>query len=219
MCNRFALPKPDEIAAHFELGEIPALAPRYNVGPGESILVVRQDGARRVLDRTAWGLLPRREGRAKALLNLRAESLRASAERNGTAARRERALVPAGGFFEWRHVGRSRQPWYFRPKAGPLFGLAAFSEAAGEAAGRRCAVVTTTPNELVAEVHDRMPVIIPRAAYAAWLDPAVRLEELLPLLAPFPADAMIGYPVSSLVNRAGVEDPRAIEPASRETLF
>jgi putative SOS response-associated peptidase YedK len=64
-----------------------------------------------------------------------------------------------------------------------------------------------------------MPVIIAPEAYGAWLDPGVRLEELLPLLAPFPADAMVGYPVSSVVNRAGVEDPRAVEPARQETLF
>jgi putative SOS response-associated peptidase YedK len=223
MCNRFALPRPEEIAAHFELGEIPALAPRYNVGPGESILVVRRDGPRRVLDTSAWGLLPRREERAKPVLNLRAESLRASAERGGAAARRARALVPAGGFFEWRHVGRARQPWYYRLKDSPLLALAALADeaepGAATAPSRRCAVVTTTPNALVAEVHDRMPVIIPRAAYDAWLDPAARLDELLPLLVPFPADAMIGYPVSSLVNRTGVEDPRAIEPARPEALF
>ena len=223
MCNRFALPKPEEIAAHFELGEVPALAPRYNVGPGESILVVRRDGPRRVLDTSAWGLLPRRDGKAKPVLNLRAESLRASAERGGAASLRGRALVPAGGFFEWRHVGRARQPWYFRLKDSPLLALAALADEPGAAPAapppRRCAVVTTTPNELVAEVHDRMPVIIPREAYDAWLDPATRLAELLPLLVPFPADAMIGHPVSSLVNRSGVEDPRAIEPARQETLF
>jgi putative SOS response-associated peptidase YedK len=229
MCNRFALPKPEEIAAHFELGEIPSLAPRYNVAPGESILVVRREGEARVLDTSAWGLQPARQGSpSKPVLNLRAESLRPSAAKDGPAARRTRCLVPAGGFFEWRHVGRARQPWYFRMKDAPLLGLAALCDEDAVAAGpgaataaalRRCAIVTTQPNTLVAEVHDRMPVIIAREAYGAWLDPGVRLEELLPLLAPFPVDAMVGYPVSSVVNRAGVEDPRAVVPARQETLF
>lgn len=229
MCNRFALPRPEEIAAHFELGEIPSLAPRYNVAPGENVLVVRREGDARVLDTSAWGLQPGRGGSpAKPVLNLRAESLRSSAAKGGAAARRGRCLVPAGGFFEWRHVGRARQPWYFRMKDTPLLGLAALCDAvaappptgaAAPTALSRCAIVTTEPNRLVAEVHDRMPVIIPREAYAAWLDPAVRLADLLPLLTPFPADAMVGYPVSSVVNRAGVEDPRAIEPARQETLF
>jgi putative SOS response-associated peptidase YedK len=229
MCNRFALPQPEEIAAHFELGEIEPLPPRYNVAPGENVLVVRREGSARVLDRSAWGLQPARRGAApKPVLNLRAESLRSSAANDGPAARRVRCLVPAGGFFEWRHLGRARQPWYFRMKDAPLLGLAALCDeaaapfpggAATPAALRRCAIVTTEPNGLVAEVHDRMPVIIPRAAYGSWLDPAVPLADLLALLAPFPADAMVGYPVSSVVNRAGVEDPRAIEPTRQETLF
>lgn len=230
MCNRFALPKPEQIAAHFGLGEIAALAPRYNVAPGETILVVRQQDGGRVLDTSAWGLTPRwvREPR-KPLLNVRAETLRGKPGRDATA-RRGRCLVPAGGFFEWRHVGRARQPWYFRLKDSPLLGLAALSDAGtpepasaappGDAATvRRCAIVTTRPNDLVAEVHDRMPVIIPREAYGRWLDPEVELTELLPLLEPYPVDAMVGYPVSSVVNRAGVEDPRAVEPSRQETLF
>lgn len=227
MCNRFALPKPEEIAAHFELGEIPSLAPRYNVAPGETILVVRREGETRVLDSSAWGLQPGSRGaQTKPVLNLRAESLRSSAEKGGSAARRGRGLVPAGGFFEWRHVGRARQPWYFRMKDAPLLALAALCDEPAAPPGmatdspvRRCAIVTTEPNELVAEVHDRMPVIISRDAYGAWLDPSVPLLELLPLLAPFPVEAMVGYPVSSVVNRAGVEDPRAIEPARQESLF
>ena len=225
MCNRFALPSPDEIAAHFELGEVGALLPRYNVAPGETILVVRSEGGSRVLDTSLWGLTPRwvREPR-KPLLNIRAETLRGKPGRDETA-RRGRCLVPAGGFFEWRHVGRARQPWYFRLKDSPLFGLAALSApaegapAGSPAALRRCAIVTTQPNGLVAPVHDRMPVIVPREAYGPWLDPSLELSDLLQLLQPYPAEAMIGYPVSSIINRAGVDDPRAIEPARRETLF
>ncbi len=225
MCNRFALPSPEQIATHFELGELGALEPRYNVAPGESILVVRAQDGLRVLDTSVWGLTPSwvREPR-KPLLNIRAETLRGKSGRDETA-RRGRCLVPAGGFFEWRHVGRTRQPWYFRMKDGPLLALAALSALVEEAASasggarRRCAIVTTQPNALVAPVHDRMPVIVPREAYGPWLDPAVELNELLGLLQPYPAEAMIGYPVSSIVNRTGIEDSRAIEPARRETLF
>jgi putative SOS response-associated peptidase YedK len=221
MCNRFALPSPDEIAAHFELPPLPPLPPRYNVAPGEEIFVVRNAGGSRVLDTSTWGLVPGfvREQR-KPLLNVRAETLRGKPGR-GELARQGRCLVPAGGFFEWRHLGRARQPWYFRMKDSPLLGLAALSEAVEDDAGpgRHCAILTTLPNSLVAEVHDRMPVIIPRDAYSSWLDPQVELAELMPLLAPFPPELMLGYPVSSVVNRTGVEDPRAVEPASSETLF
>lgn len=219
MCNRFSLPaSPEEIAEHFELPEIPALPPRYNVAPGEEILVVRAQGRRRQLQRSCWGLPPLR-GQSRPLLNLRAETLR-TRSRSGEARRRERVLVPAGGFFEWRRLGRARQPYYFRLKDSRLLALAALCEVVTDvASGRRCAILTTPPNPLVAEVHDRMPAILPREAYARWLDPALALPEVLDLLEPFPAEAMEAYPVSNLVNRSGVEDPRAIEPARQQTLF
>ncbi len=221
MCNRFALPSPEEIAEHFELPPLPPLPPRYNIAPGEEIFVVRRVGGSRLLDTSAWGLLPGfvREAR-KPLLNIRAETLQGKPGR-GELARDGRCLVPAGGFFEWRHVGRARQPWYFRMKDAPLLGLAALSQAVEDDAGpgRHCAILTTRPNSLVADVHDRMPVIIPPDAYERWLDPQVDFLELLPLLAPFPPERMLGYPVSSVVNRTGVEDPRAIEPARSESLF
>jgi putative SOS response-associated peptidase YedK len=219
MCNRFSLPAtPEEIAEHFELSEIPALLPRYNVAPGEEILVVHADHRGRLLERSSWGLPPL-PGQSRPLLNVRAETLRARS-RSGGPRRRQRVLVPAGGFFEWRRLGRSRQPYYFRSKQGPLLALAALAEAVADVpSGRRCAILTTPPNRLVAEVHDRMPAILPREAYARWLDPAVALPEVLELLQPFPEEAMDAYPVSSLVNRSGVEDPRAIEPARQQTLF
>jgi len=229
VCNRFALPEPEEIAAQFEVSLPEALPPRFNIAPGEEILVVRRDAGVRVLERSTWGLSPlwlRRPGAP--LLNIRAETLLGRPGRSATA-NQGRCLVPAGGFFEWHRIGRARQPWYFRLRDSPLFGLAAVSETAGDKvddavgdprkARRRCALLTTRPNELVAPVHDRMPVIIPREAYAAWLDPGLELAELLPLLGPIAAAAMTAHPVSSLVNRTGVEDPRAIEPAARESLF
>jgi putative SOS response-associated peptidase YedK len=218
MCNRFALPSPEEIAAHFGLTDVGDLPPRFNIAPGEEILLVRQAGSSRRLDRCTWGFRPPwLRDPAKPLLNVRAETLRG---RPGASdvARRGRCLVPAGGFFEWRRVGRARQPWYFKLADAPLLALAALADVP-EAAERRCAIVTTQPNELVAEVHDRMPVVIPPEAYGAWLDADVPLAELQPLLAPFPAERMRAYAVSSVVNRSGVEDPRAVLPAARETLF
>ena len=218
MCNRFALPSPEELAAHFGLSEIGEVPPRFNVAPGEQILVVRQAASARVLDRCTWGLRPAwlRDPR-KPLLNVRAETLRGRPG-SSEAARRGRCLVPAGGFFEWRRVGRARQPYYFKLADSPLLALGAISDVP-EAPDRHCAIVTTEPNALVAEVHDRMPVIVPREAYSAWLDPDLPLAEMQSLLVPYPAEQMTAYAVSSVVNRSGVEDPRAVQPAARETLF
>jgi putative SOS response-associated peptidase YedK len=223
MCNRFALPAtPEEIAEEFELPKPPDTRPRYNIAPGETILVVREEGGARLADGSSWGLLPSgSRGPGMPLLNIRAETLRRDRTHDETV-REGRCLVPAGGFYEWRHLGRARQPYYFRPADAPLFGLAAVSERLPQPGGgsvRHCAIVTTEPNGLVAPVHDRMPVIIPREAYALWLDPTRDPGEILPLLAPYAAERMKTYPVSTLVNRAGIEDPRCIEPIPSETLF
>jgi putative SOS response-associated peptidase YedK len=223
MCNRFALPAtPEELASHFGLSDVSALVPRFNVAPGESILVVRADGRTRVLDRALWGLrAPWTRDASRPQLNVRAETLRGRAGRS-SVVRGGRCLVPAGGFFEWRRVGRARQPFYYRLKDSPLLGLAALCAAqasSSDTPARQCAIVTTPPNSLVAFVHDRMPAIVPRDAYGLWLDPASDLAEVLALLTPYPPEAMTGYPVSSLVNRSGVEDPRLLEPAPSETLF
>ncbi len=223
MCNRFALPaSPEEIASEFELSELPGLPPRYNIAPGERIPVVRASGRSRILDAAWWGLTPSwiRDPK-KPLLNIRAETLRGKPGRN-PMAREGRCLVPAGGFYEWQRLGRARQPYYYRLRDAPLLGLAALSELVPEPTGevvRRCAILTTQPNSLVAPVHDRMPVIIPRHAYGLWLDPTRELAELFSLLEPYPAERMTSYPVSPVVNRAGVEDPRSVEPAKPGTLF
>ncbi len=220
MCNRFALPaSPEELAEHFGLSDLEGPVARYNVAPGEEILVVRREGQRRVLQRASWGLRPR-GGQGAALLNIRAETLRTHTGA-GQPRRRERVLVPAGGFFEWRHLGRARQPYYFKLKDSPLLGFAALCERrpATPGDGRCCALLTTAPNPLVAEVHDRMPAILRRDAYARWLDAETDLGEVLELLQPFPAEGMTSYPVSTLVNRSGVEDPRTILPARQQTLF
>ncbi len=241
MCNRFALPaSPEEIEEYFELAEPPDLVPRYNIAPGERILIVRrgdetrpspagsrrgtgaQDAATRRADSSLWGLRPgwARDAK-KPLLNVRAETLRGKPGRSNLA-RGGRCLVPAGGFFEWQRLGRARQPYYFRLKESPLLAFAALAEAAPGLDGspaRHCAILTTTPNSVVAEVHDRMPVILPPDAYESWLDPTLELGQMLSLLEPFPADAMTRYPVSTVVNRAGVEDPRTVQPSQPETLF
>jgi putative SOS response-associated peptidase YedK len=224
MCNRFALPaSPEELAEEFEVEPPPSFVPRYNVAPGEGIWVVRREtSGPRVLDTSLWGVAPSwARGAGKPLLNIRAETLRGKPGRS-PMAREGRLLVPAGGFYEWQRVGRARQPYYYRLRDSPLFALAALCEtvpASPAGLARHCAILTTQPNALVAEVHDRMPVIVPREAYSLWLDPGAELGEVLAPLRPFPPELMTAYPVSTVVNRSGVEDPRAIEPAKPATLF
>lgn len=222
MCNRFALPaSPEQIASHFELDAVPQLSARYNVAPGEPIAIVHCDQGRRTLGTCHWGLIPPwvREAR-KPLLNIRSETLRGKPGLS-EMARTGRCLVPASGFFEWRRLGRTRQPYYFHLRDSPLLGLAALVRNGREAPAvpLDCAVLTTEPNSLVAEVHDRMPVIVPPEAYGAWLDASLPLRDVAALLAPLPAERMEAFPVSSRVNRAGIDDPTLIERVKPGTLF
>jgi putative SOS response-associated peptidase YedK len=132
------------------------------------------------------------------------------------AFRRRRCLIPADGFYEWRQEGRLRQPYYVRRRDGAPFALAGlWEEAAGSGPGT-CAILTTEPNALVREIHDRMPAILAPPEYERWLDIGAQAPEaVLGLLRPFPAEALTLYPVEPRVNDAGRDDPSLIEPQRR----
>ncbi len=137
--------------------------------------------------------------------------------------RERRCIVPLSGFYEWQRAGKARQPFNVRRKDGRPFGVAALWERleSGDSDPlESCLVLTTAANRVVAEVHDRMPVILDPAAYGTWLDPSAQEGRLLVgrlhLLA---EEALEGYAVSALVNRPGVEDPRCLEPAKPMTLW
>ena len=220
MCGRFFLSKSGaEIARHFDLGDEPVLAPRYNIAPSQSIPVVRandpSDGAR-ILEMRKWGFVPRfakalRGGRRP--INARAETVATSPLFRGAFAR-QRGLVPASGFYEWQHRGRSARPFALQVRGGELFAMAALFDRceADEETQDSCAIVTTEANERVAIVHGRMPAILAPADYALWLDPGVREpERLLPLLRPCPAAWIEAHPVERRVNDVRCDDSRLIE--------
>jgi putative SOS response-associated peptidase YedK len=203
MCGRYALhANPEVIALQFGLDARPEFKPSYNVCPGTDILAVRNDRSGR---RRAG---PLRWGAGNKLVNARAETLgERPAFRN--AFRQFRCLIPASGFYEWQAAGRSKRPWYVLPRDAPLFGLAGIVLLWQGV--RSVAIVTTDANELMAPVHDRMPVIVDPADYAAWLDAGdPRAEKLL---GAYPAEPMQAYPVSSRVNAPANDDPLLLERA------
>jgi putative SOS response-associated peptidase YedK len=121
----------------------------------------------------------------------------------------------ADGFYEWRKGGTGgKQPYYFRRRDGGPFAFAGLWERwdKGEEPFESCALITTTPNEVVAPVHNRMPAIVAPADYARWLDPEATVPALQGLLRPYPAGEMTGYPVSRLVNSPSNDGPRCVEP-------
>jgi putative SOS response-associated peptidase YedK len=147
------------------------------------------------------------------MLNARAETIKDKPAFR-TAFVRRRCLIPSDGFYEWRTVGKQKQPIHFRMRGGRLFAFAGLWERWNSPDGitlESCTVITTTANELVRPVHDRMPVILGPGRYGEWLDPKVTDGGLLlPLLAPWPAEEMAAVPANPVVNNARNEGPACL---------
>jgi putative SOS response-associated peptidase YedK len=220
MCGRFTQAAPGEVVAElFRLPSVPALAPRYNIAPTQEVAAVRASArGDRELVALQWGLLPpwvRERSAAARMINARAETL-ADKPAFRTAFRLRRCLIVADGFYEWQRLGGRKQPHFIGFADGRPFGLAGVWERwTGEESApvESCAIVTTAANEVVAPLHDRMPVILDPGQFALWLDPELRDPEALqPLLRPHGGAAMRAYPVSALVNNPAHDLPACRKP-------
>ena len=222
MCGRYTLTSPIEVLAEeFGVtGPLPEVQPSYNVAPGREVAAVLtgSDGGRR-LEVLKWGLVPswaKDPGIGYRMINARSET---AAEKPSfrKAIKERRCLILADGFYEWRKVGNAKQPFHFKMEDARPFAFAGLWER-WERDGqeiRSCTILTTEANDLVREVHERMPVILPPENYEAWLDPDTRdPSPLLPLLAPYPSGAMTAYPVSRAVNSPSNDGPMCVEPAA-----
>jgi putative SOS response-associated peptidase YedK len=197
MCGRYVIKTPPALMRQaFGYGEQPNFPPRYNVAPTQPIPVVRLVDGRRSFALLRWGLIPSwvKDPRGFSLLiNARAESvLEKPAFRN--AMRRRRCLIPADGFYEWKQDGERKRPHVARPK-----GLVAFAGLwepwmgpNGEEVDTVC-IVTTSANQTLRSLNDRMPAVIPPEAFDRWLDPNVEAEAAVALLAPAPEDLFEAY--------------------------
>ncbi len=160
---------------------------------------------------------------AARMINARSETVdRKPAFRE--AFRLRRCLVPANGFFEWKRTGRTRQPYYFSLRGGGFLAFAGLWESWQRQGVTidSCTVLTTEPNALVQDIHDRMPVILSPASYRDWLNPKAPAFNLKRLLRPFPADDMICHPVSRVVNSPANDSSECIEAlgtADRKSRF
>ena len=222
MCGRFRLSHRGKLAEHFDLPEEPEFEPRYNIAPTQQVGIVRQTPTRREFTprefvHVGWGLIPSWAADAKigaSLINARAESLIEKPSFK-ESFRTRRCLVPADGFYEWKKAGKSRQPFCFTLCDDSLFAFAGLWDSWKAPDGNiveSCSIITTAPNTLCAEVHDRMPVILDPAGYDTWLSPLSDVERLSGLLQPFHPEKMQSYPVSSAVNSAATETPECSQP-------
>jgi putative SOS response-associated peptidase YedK len=229
VCGRTSLTAtPAELAEAFDLDEPPSLAPRYNIAPSQPMPVVRMDAARRKrrLTLLRWGLVPASASDPAVgarLINARSETARSRAAFRDPF-RERRCLVPASGFYEWRRAGGGRQPYLLRRRDGQPMGLGGVWDRWQPPTGAKahepiesCAILTAPANELVAQLHDRMPLVLDAADYELWLDPDVKDPgRLQALLRPYPAAEMVAIPVSPRVNSPNNDDPTCVEPVDLE---
>ena len=205
----------------FSIGA-PNFPPSWNVAPTDSLPVVRHDAKarQRSLDMLRWGLIPYWAKDIKvgfANINAKAEGIE-SKPAFGKAFERRRCLVPVDNFYEWKKTGTAKQPYAIALADRGIMALAGLWEnwhsPTGEWVGS-FAIITTTPNELCAELHNRMPVVLKPDVWPAWLDerPAT-VRDLTAVLAPYPSDEMICWPVSTRVGNVKNNDPSLIEPIS-----
>ncbi len=222
MCGRFTLTTDlDRLAEHFRFRAANlSYTPRYNIAPSQSVLTLLNDGEPRV-ELLRWGLIPawaKDAAIGNRMINARAETV-AEKPSFRRALHKRRCLVLADGFYEWKKEGKKKTPLFITLKSRAPFGFAGLWEKWQSSAGetiRSCTSITTTPNGLMASIHDRMPVILPREAEARWLDRTVEdPQALLPLLTPHPAEAMEAYAVSPLVNSPQNDTPACITPIDK----
>ena len=202
MCGRFTLKRSDRIKVgglnHFDLDDF---IPRYNIAPSQDILTVVEGASAREARLLQWGLIPSWSKEAKGIINARVETIEDKPSFKESFERR-RCLILADGFYEWERSGKTSQPYYFQMKDGAPFAFAGIWDRwrSGDRSITSCAIITTTANELLAEIHTRMPVILRPESYDLWLNENSRAADLKDLLVPFPATEMTSHPVGYDVN-------------------
>lgn len=216
MCGRYRLTSKDRaIAAHFGAEDGIEWSARYNIAPTQPIPAIRQDPRRpkRILNLLRWGLIPswaKDSSVGVKMINARSET---AAEKPAfrDAFRSRRCLIPANGFYEWLRIGKAKQPYCFEVNRGEMFAFAGLWDCWHGPGGTpvvTCTILTTRPNALLSDIHDRMPAIVRLDDYDVWLDPAFKQTEAIgELLRPFDAGLMNRYPVSARLNRVENDDP------------
>jgi putative SOS response-associated peptidase YedK len=198
----------------------PNFPPSWNVAPTDPLPIVRFDAQEklRTLEIMRWGLIPYWEKDIKigfSTINARAEEVDTKPAFREAFAQR-RCLVPLDSFYEWQKTATGKQPYAIGLKGGGLMAMAGLWDTWRSKDGERIrsfTIVTTTPNELCAELHNRMPVVLKPAVWPAWLrEETADVPHLKALLAPYPSDGMVAWPVSARVGSVKNNDPSLIEP-------
>src|SRR5437660_5869770 len=201
MCGRFTHHSRDRIRLKgLTTLDLPFEA-RYNIAPSQSVLCLGDFGRGLEARLLTWGLIPSWSTDGKGFINARAETLEEKPSFS-ESFRVRRCLIPADGFFEWKRTGREKRPFYFQLDDEMSFAFAGIWDTWSNRGDvvTSCAIITTAANELVGELHDRMPAILPHEYQDAWLESKTDRTKLIKVLKPFSALQMKSHPVSSAVN-------------------
>lgn len=222
MCGRFTLVSDMDLILHSHLmySNIDYV-PRYNIAPSQPVLAIISDGKKRRLGQLKWGLIPFWEKDAKIgykMINARAETLAEKASFKHPF-KRQRCLILADSFYEWKRENGKKIPMRIHLKSGEPFAFAGLWSRWQSSEGEEintCTIITTRPNSLMEDIHDRMPVILREEDEGTWLDRSIEDTDFLQnLLEPYPAEEMEAYEVSKVVNSPNNDIPACIEPASK----
>lgn len=217
MCGRLVRSSPiSVIASEFHIGEARlVIGPSYNIAPSQKVLAIINQGSKELIQ-FRWGFIPswaKDQTTGNVMINARAETI-ASKPAFKLPFKKHRCLVVADGFYEWKRTEKVKVPFYVHLKSGKPFGIAGIYNKWTSAAGENiftCAIITTSANEILSAVHDRMPVIIPEGETDTWLDPEIENEQdLLAMLSPYPAEEMEMYEVSARVNSPAYDNEDAV---------
>jgi putative SOS response-associated peptidase YedK len=221
MCGRYTLIRLADFTDMFPWIRSPEtdVPPRYNIAPTQLIAAVPNDGENQV-EFFHWGLIPswaKDSSIGSRLINARAETI-STKPAFRAALKRRRCLIPASGFYEWKKNpdGKTKTPMYIHPPDGKPVAFAGLWEVWHAPDGsevRSCAIITGEPNELVAPIHDRMPVILDPDCYKRWLTSGeIESDKLSDCIKPYSASKLQVHPVSKRVNSPANDVSECIEP-------
>lgn len=219
MCGRYSFaPDLKIVNEHYDItikdGDLP---PNYNCAPTQLLPVITNENPGQI-NLFRWGLIPfwaKDVAIGNKLINARSETITEKASFKN-AFKRKRCLVPADAFYEWKTIDgkKGKIPYRIFLPGQAVFSMAGIWEQWKNPEGESVnsfTIITTSPNELMAEIHNRMPVILPKNMEQTWLN-STDEQALLSLLKPFPAAEMDAYRVSDLVNSPRNNSPGIIEP-------
>jgi putative SOS response-associated peptidase YedK len=219
MCGRYTITvSEDELIARY-MAEEPTNryhTPRFNVAPTQQVPVILNDEGIIKIDAFKWGLIPFWAKDTKVgfkMINARADTV-AEKPSFRNAFKQRRCLIPADGFYEWKKIGADKQPYRILLKDQLIFSMAGLWESWTNPDGeeiKSCTIITTDPNELMLDIHDRMPMILSVEDEHKWLDKNQSVEDLKAMLQPFPMERMRAYLVSKDVGNVKNQNAGLIE--------